>query len=88
MSEWKSLLDDAVSRGDISVEAGANIDLYLRGANSPVGTAAILELLESDEWQEIDDRFFKTMTFGTGGLRGRTIGKIVTRAERGGGRAT
>ncbi|MGZ5020482.1 MAG: phospho-sugar mutase, partial [Chthoniobacterales bacterium] len=27
--------------------------------------------------------FYKTLAFGTGGLRGRTIGKIVTRAERG-----
>tara|TARA_B110000003_G_scaffold51771_1_gene51072 strand:- start:51104 stop:53011 length:1908 start_codon:yes stop_codon:yes gene_type:complete len=83
MSEWKSLLDDAISRGDVSVEAGANINLYLQGANSPVGPAAISELLKSCEWQEIDDRFFKKMAFGTGGLRGRTIGKIVTRAERG-----
>ena len=83
MSEWKSLLDDAISRGDVSVEAGANINLYLQGANSPVGPATILELLKSCEWQEIDDRFFKKMAFGTGGLRGRTIGKIVTRAERG-----
>ena len=83
MSEWKSLLDDAISRGDVSVEAGANINLYLQGANSPVGPATILELLQSCEWQEIDDRFFKKMAFGTGGLRGRTIGKIVTQAERG-----
>jgi phosphoglucomutase len=83
MSEWKSLLDDAISRGDVSVEAGANIKLYLQGANSPVGPDTILELLKSCEWQEIDDRFFKKMAFGTGGLRGRTIGKIVTRAERG-----
>ena len=83
MSEWKSLLDDAISCGDVSAEAGANIHLYLQGANSPVGPAAILELLKSCEWQEIDDRFFKTMAFGTGGLRGRTIGKIVTRASVG-----
>ena len=85
MSEWKSLLDEAVQRGDVSVEAGRNIELYLQGTNSPVGGAAIIELLESGEWQEIDDRFFKTMAFGTGGLRGRTVGKIVTKAEQGKG---
>ncbi|MEN8681508.1 MAG: phospho-sugar mutase, partial [Akkermansiaceae bacterium] len=85
MSEWKSLLDDAVQRGDVSAEAGINIDLYLQGTNSPVGAAAITELLEAGEWQEIDDRFFKTMAFGTGGLRGRTVGKIVTKAEQGAG---
>ncbi|MEN8772710.1 MAG: phospho-sugar mutase [Akkermansiaceae bacterium] len=87
MSEWKSLLDDAVERGDVSAEASSNIELYLQGTNSPVGAAAITELLEAGEWQEIDDRFFKTMAFGTGGLRGRTVGKIVTRAEQGVGGA-
>jgi phosphoglucomutase len=85
MSEWKSLLDEAVQRGDVSVEAGRNIELYLQGTDSPVGGASIIELLESGEWQEIDDRFFKTMAFGTGGLRGRTVGKIVTKAEQGKG---
>ncbi|MFT6864798.1 MAG: phosphoglucomutase [Akkermansiaceae bacterium] len=85
MSEWKSLLDEAVQRGDVSVETSINIDRYLQGTESPVGVAAITELLEAGEWQEIDDRFFKTMAFGTGGLRGRTIGNIVTKAEQGAG---
>ncbi len=85
MSEWKSLLDEAVQRGDVSVEASRNIELYLQGTGSPVGAAAITELLGAGEWQEIDDRFFKTMAFGTGGLRGRTVGKIVTKAEQGEG---
>jgi len=83
MSEWKSLLDQAVQRGEVSAETSINIDLYLQGTESPVGGAAITELLEAGEWQEIDDRFFKTMAFGTGGLRGRTIGNIVTKAEQG-----
>lgn len=85
MSEWKSLLDAAVERGDVSAETRSNIDLYLKGTASPVGEAAITELLEAGEWQEIDDRFFKTMAFGTGGLRGRTVGRIVTKAEQGAG---
>lgn len=85
MSEWKSPLDEAVEQGNISKEARANIDLYLKGTTSSVGGAAITELLEAQEWQEIDDRFFKTMAFGTGGLRGRTIGSIITKAEQGAG---
>ncbi len=36
---------------------------------------------------ELNDRFYRTLSFGTGGLRGRTIGKIVTAAERGKARA-
>lgn len=33
----------------------------------------------------VERPFYKTLAFGTGGLRGRTIGSIVTRAEQGNG---
>ena len=85
MSEWKSLLNAAVENGSVSETAASHIELYLKGTDSEVGEAAILELLEGECWQEIDDRFFKTMAFGTGGLRGRTVGKMVTKAEAGNG---
>ena len=39
--------------------------------------------LTTGNWKEIDNRFFRTLAFGTGGLRGKTIGAVVTRAERG-----
>jgi phosphoglucomutase len=42
------------------------------------------ELVNSENWQEINDRFHTHLAFGTGGMRGRTIGKTVTTAERGG----
>ena len=42
-----------------------------------------MELAAKGDWAELNDRFFKTLAFGTGGLRGRTIGKIIARAERG-----
>ncbi len=85
MSEWKSTLDEAVSQRHLSEEARSNIELYLQGTASPVGEQAIRELIEAGEWQEIDDRFYKTLAFGTGGLRGRTVGKIITKAEQGEG---
>jgi len=44
---------------------------------------AVEELVDADEWPELNDRFYQTLAFGTGGLRGRTIGKIVTKTERG-----
>ncbi len=44
---------------------------------------SIFELVEGEHWAEINDRFYKTLAFGTGGLRGRTIGGVVTRAEQG-----
>src|SRR5438094_872683 len=39
-------------------------------------------------WAELYDLFYRTLSFGTGGLRGRTIGKIVTASERGNARAS
>lgn len=43
------------------------------------------ELAADGEWEEMNDRFFKTLAFGTGGLRGRTIGRVVTKVEQGAG---
>ena len=43
------------------------------------------ELAADGEWEEMNDRFFKTLAFGTGGLRGRTIGRVITKVEQGAG---
>jgi phosphoglucomutase len=48
-----------------------------------VDRASIDELLAKGAWTELDDRFFRDIAFGTGGMRGRTIGKVVTQAELG-----
>ena len=45
--------------------------------------ASITELIEKEEWEELNDRFYQTMAFGTGGIRGRTIGKVTASAETG-----
>jgi phosphoglucomutase len=45
--------------------------------------ASIAELIEKEAWDELNDRFYKNMAFGTGGIRGRTIGQVVTAAELG-----
>jgi len=59
----------------------------LRVYGDPAATdrdrASIEELLAAKAWTELDDRFFRDIAFGTGGMRGRTIGKIVTKAEAG-----
>lgn len=59
--------------------------MILKEANSSVAAAAIEELAVAGAWNELNDRFFKTLAFGTGGLRGRTIGRVVTQAELGEG---
>lgn len=85
MNDLSAILDQAAGNGDLLESSRTNIELLLSGAASPVPAAAIGELAEAGEWQELNDRFFKTLAFGTGGLRGRTIGRVVTKVEQGEG---
>jgi phosphoglucomutase len=41
------------------------------------------ELIERGEWSELNDRFYRYLEFGTGGMRGRTIGRVSPAAEQG-----
>ena len=43
----------------------------------------IEQLINKKNWEELNDRFYKQLEFGTGGMRGRTIGKINTEEETG-----
>lgn len=83
MSDLRETLERAVDDGQLLAASLANILQLLSGGNNPVYSAAIGELASQNAWTELNDRFFKTLEFGTGGLRGRTIGKIVTLAEQG-----
>jgi len=74
---------DAVRSGELLKSAAQNIWTLLRGAPSSFYEQVVAELAAAKQWAELNDRFYKTLAFGTGGLRGRTIGKIVTEAERG-----
>jgi phosphoglucomutase len=44
---------------------------------------SINELVEQQQWDELNDRFYQFLAFGTGGMRNRTIGNTVTEAEKG-----
>jgi phosphoglucomutase len=76
-------IENAVADGRLLEAAAKNIAALLTGATMPLYQQVVSELAEAGEWGELNDRFYKTLTFGTGGLRGRTIGKSVTKAERG-----
>ena len=76
-------IEQAVSSRRLLETAGQNIALLLGGADSALEAQVVTELVEAEAWDELNDRFYKTLAFGTGGLRGRTIGKVVTKAERG-----
>ncbi len=85
MSDINSSLESAVVAGHLLQSSRDNIHALLEGTTSPIAAQAITELVEAGSWEELNDRFYKTLAFGTGGLRGRTIGKVVTSAEQGGG---
>jgi phosphoglucomutase len=78
-----SKLSHAVADGELMESAAKNIHGLLAGARSDLYLRSVSELVDAAEWSELNDRFYRTLAFGTGGLRGRTIGKIVTVAERG-----
>lgn len=84
-SSLLALLEKAVADGKLLPSSLDNIRLLESGTDDPVALASIDELARMGAWQELNDRFFKTLSFGTGGLRGRTVGKIVTPAEQGKG---
>jgi phosphoglucomutase len=83
MSALRETLEQAAEEGHLLATSAGNISLLLTGGNNPLYALAISQLVEAKAWSELNDRFFKTLTFGTGGLRGRSIGNRVTRAERG-----
>ena len=78
-----SKISGAVVDGQLMEPAAKNIRALLGGAPSDLYLRSVSELVDAREWPELKDRFYQTLAFGTGGLRGRTIGKIITSAERG-----
>jgi phosphoglucomutase len=79
----ESTLEAARDAGHLRDSTVENVLSLLRGSHSSFYFAVVSELALATEWAELNDRFFRTLAFGTGGLRGRTIGKVVTRTERG-----
>ena len=83
-TEFKQAIESAVQEGKLSTDSAENVERLMRESKQvPRMVASIQELVDTCEWEELNDRFFRTLAFGTGGLRGRTIGKVVTKAEMG-----
>ncbi|MDB4673237.1 phospho-sugar mutase [Verrucomicrobiales bacterium] len=76
-------IDAAVAAGDLLETSATNLKTYLSASTSELDGSSVSELVEAGEWGELNDRFFKYVSFGTSGLRGRTIGRITTKAEQG-----
>jgi phosphoglucomutase len=77
-------LSAAMEKNFLKQEIADRIQTWLREPQLPVWARNSLEELQQQEaWEELQDRFYRELHFGTGGLRGRTIGKVSTQAERG-----
>jgi phosphoglucomutase len=60
-----------------------NLTAWLQAGLPDWVGAAVAELVEREAWPELNDRFYRYLEFGTGGMRGRTIGRVLTDVERG-----
>ncbi len=77
-------IETALNNAPLLPESVANIKTWLNGGFLPDwAVRAIGELVAQKAWDELNDRFFKQLAFGTGGMRGRTIGKVSAPSETG-----
>ncbi len=87
MQDINSIIDQveiAHKNSKILKSTFENISDWLNaGFLSDWALESINELVVNESWKELDDRFYRQLKFGTGGLRGRTIGSIVTSIEKG-----
>lgn len=84
MENLSAKVKAAGESGDLLPSSVQNIVAWLEGDFLPQWALDSLgELIEGAEWAELNDRFYKALEFGTGGMRSRTIGGVVTAAEKG-----
>lgn len=83
MNTLTDRLDAAVASGVLLPASRENIAGLLQCGSNALYAESIGQLVAAGEWSELNDRFFQRLAFGTGGMRARTIGRVVTEAERG-----
>jgi phosphoglucomutase len=80
----QNAINEAHAKGLLLPETHQNLQEWTQGGFLPDWAAKSLEeLVKNESWEELNYRFFQYMTFGTGGIRGRTISYITTSAELG-----
>lgn len=63
--------------------AAENIAAFVAAKLPTWAEKSIEELVAKGAWGELNDRFYRFLEFGTGGMRGRTIGVTAASAETG-----
>lgn len=77
-------IQSAAQQGQLLESTLHHLEAWLSGGFLPEwALASITELVEQEAWEELNDRFYKMLAFGTGGMRGRTIGRIPAPSETG-----
>ncbi len=70
-SEALQRIAAAVTAGQITADAGANLRKWLTEPRYADYVAPIIEHVAAGKWRELDDAFWTVIPFGTGGRRGR-----------------
>ena len=72
----------AQSQGRLSAAALAHATGWVQsGALPSTALDSLADLVARDAWAELEDRFYKGIAFGTGGMRGRTVGRVSAANE-------
>ena len=76
-------IDGAAGSGRLLPGTVENLRAFLGAGLPSWAEASIRELVTRGDWAELNNRFYRHLEFGTGGIRGRTIGAATTAAEAG-----
>ncbi len=73
----------AEKAGQLLPTSAQNMAAFLDARLPAWAVTSIGQLLAQAAWGELNDRFYRFLEFGTGGMRGRTIGVVPAPAETG-----
>jgi len=76
-------INAAAKAGQLLPTAAENLAAFLAVKLPAWAEQSIDELVAKGAWSELNDRFYRYLEFGTGGMRGRTIGVVAASAETG-----
>ena len=76
-------IQSAAAAGQLMPSTAENITAFLAAGLPAWAKESIDELIAQAAWGELNDRFYRYLEFGTGGMRGRTIGVVTAAAETG-----
>jgi phosphoglucomutase len=76
-------IQSAGKAGQLLPSTTENLAVWLNAPLPTWASAAIAELVDQQAWSELNDRFYRYLEFGTGGMRGRTIGVKSAPSELG-----